>query len=113
FGYGLTGRNVFPVGCTSLDNEPTDLLTLQLTAVLISRFLLHLQSASLRAAGSMASSQVSSMDLNNSVILGRMIGSLGASITMDDYIGQQDGRAENMMSISTEDEEEPAHTSQE
>ncbi|TBU40537.1 hypothetical protein BD309DRAFT_822202, partial [Dichomitus squalens] len=26
FGYGLTGRNVFPVGCTSLDNEPTDLV---------------------------------------------------------------------------------------
>ncbi|TBU36047.1 hypothetical protein BD309DRAFT_72731 [Dichomitus squalens] len=87
--------------------------TIPLTAVLISRFLLHLQSASLRAAGSMASSQVSSMDLNNSVIFERVIGSLAASITMDDYIRQEDGRAENVMSISTEDEEEPTHTSQE
>ena len=57
--------------------------TFRLSTILIARFLLHLQSASLRAAGSVPSSQVSSMHLNGSMIE-RVVGSLGASIAVDD-----------------------------
>ncbi|TBU21404.1 hypothetical protein BD311DRAFT_678455, partial [Dichomitus squalens] len=65
-----------------------------LSAILISRFLLHLQSASLRTVGS--SSQVSSLYFERSLIFERVVGSLGASIAADDYLREDDyGEAGN------------------
>ena len=62
----------------------------RLSALLVSRFLLHLQSASLRSVGSdiMASSQTLPARLDDSLVFGRIVGSLGASITSDDYLDQ-------------------------
>ncbi|TBU52116.1 hypothetical protein BD310DRAFT_764256, partial [Dichomitus squalens] len=72
---------------------PTSVITnftILLSSILVSRFLLHLQSTSLQSVGSVAFSQASSMDLDHSLIFERVVGSLGASITRDDYIGQED-----------------------
>ncbi|TBU21405.1 hypothetical protein BD311DRAFT_734448 [Dichomitus squalens] len=57
-----------------------------LSAILVSRFLLHLQSASLRAVSSIPSSQISSLHLHRSLVFERIVGSLGASITVEDYL---------------------------
>ena len=56
-----------------------------MTALLISRFLLHLQEANLRAVG-MASSQAWSSHSEGSVIFERVVGSLGASITPGEFL---------------------------
>ncbi|TBU21643.1 hypothetical protein BD311DRAFT_221169 [Dichomitus squalens] len=72
---------------------PTSVITnftIPLSSVLVSRFLLHLQSTSLQSVGSVAFSQAFSMDLDHSLIFEGVVGSLGASITRDDYIGQED-----------------------
>ena len=70
--------------------------TYRLTAVLISRFLLHLQSASLRAVNCVSSSQASSTHTDQSIIFERVLGSLGASIASDDYLEEeQDDWVEN------------------
>ncbi|TBU36149.1 hypothetical protein BD309DRAFT_995694 [Dichomitus squalens] len=60
--------------------------TTPLSAVLISRFLLHLQTASLRAVGSIPSSQISSLHLDRSLVFERVVGSLGASIAAEDFL---------------------------
>ncbi|TBU22649.1 hypothetical protein BD311DRAFT_675584, partial [Dichomitus squalens] len=60
--------------------------TTPLSAVLISRFLLHLQTASLRAVGSIPSSQISSLHLDRSLVFEWVVGSLGASIAAEDYL---------------------------
>ncbi|TBU34124.1 hypothetical protein BD311DRAFT_747179 [Dichomitus squalens] len=62
--------------------------TTPLTALLVSRFLLHLQKASLRAVG-MASSQALTSE-DSSVIFERVVGSMGASIAPDEYLWQED-----------------------
>ncbi|TBU52338.1 hypothetical protein BD310DRAFT_832390, partial [Dichomitus squalens] len=60
--------------------------TVPLSAILVSRFLLHLQSASLRAMGSLPSSQMSSLHPDRSLVFERVVGSLGASIAAEDYL---------------------------
>ncbi|TBU52422.1 hypothetical protein BD310DRAFT_832199, partial [Dichomitus squalens] len=65
-------------------------LTSGLTSILVSRFLLHIQSASLRTVGSMPSSQVSSIELDRSLFMERAVGSLGTCIAADDYLGQDE-----------------------
>ncbi|TBU22619.1 hypothetical protein BD311DRAFT_675720 [Dichomitus squalens] len=60
-----------------------------LSAVLVSRFLLHLQSASLRAVGSVASSQALSAYFDGFTSFERVAGSLGASIRPEDYLAQE------------------------
>ena len=76
----------------------------RLSTILIARFLLHLQSASLRAVGSVPSSQVSSMHLNESMIE-RVVGSLGASIAVDDHLEQdrhsREESDEDLVSVQT------------
>ena len=62
----------------------------RLTALLLSRFLLNLQSASLRAIGSISPSQVSSVGLDHSLVFERVVGSLGASIALEDYQDEVD-----------------------
>ena len=63
----------------------------RLSAVLISRFLLHLQSASLRAAGSMPSFHASTTYLDDEMFSERVVGSLGAFITFEDFVDQDGG----------------------
>ena len=79
----------------------------RLSTILIARFLLHLQSASLRAVGSVPSLQVSSMCFNGSMIE-RVVGSLGASIAVDDYLEQdrnpREESDENLVSVQTREE---------
>ncbi|TBU51717.1 hypothetical protein BD310DRAFT_1003631 [Dichomitus squalens] len=164
FGFGMTGENIFPFGCTEMDDEPTSLshiliaadglaigatwftlglpnsvgqgvkadsiiyvgtiyfltlavlnslhlaftllsvdidavqpvsvvanFTTPLSAILVSRLLLHLQSASLRAVGSIPSSHISSLHLNRSLVFERVVGSLGASIVAEDYLKEDYG----------------------
>ncbi|TBU34123.1 hypothetical protein BD311DRAFT_683366 [Dichomitus squalens] len=62
--------------------------TTPLSAVLVSRFLLHLQSANLRAVG-MASSQALTASRDSTIVFDRVVGSLGASVVLDDYHGQE------------------------
>ncbi|TBU52344.1 hypothetical protein BD310DRAFT_970857 [Dichomitus squalens] len=73
--------------------QPISVVTIftnPLSAILVSRFLLHLQSASLRAVGSLPPSQVSSLHLDHSLVFERVIGSLGASIAAEDYFMEDD-----------------------
>ena len=63
--------------------------TARLSAVLVSRFLLHLQSASLRAVGSLPSVQASSAYVDRSLIFERVVGSLNTSLTPDDFLEQE------------------------
>ncbi|TBU39369.1 hypothetical protein BD309DRAFT_1012023 [Dichomitus squalens] len=70
--------------------------TTPLSAILVSRFLLHLQSASLRAVGSIPSSQFSSLHLDRSLVFERVIGSLGASITAEDYLKEDYSDGDNV-----------------
>ncbi|TBU47595.1 hypothetical protein BD309DRAFT_951589 [Dichomitus squalens] len=70
--------------------------TTPVTALLISRFLLHLQEASLRAVG-MASSQALTTSDTGSVIFERVVGSLGASIAPDEYPWQGDDVDDELM----------------
>ncbi|TBU21641.1 hypothetical protein BD311DRAFT_677894, partial [Dichomitus squalens] len=63
--------------------------TIPLTAVLVSRFLLHLQSASMRAMDATSSSRMQSTNVNHSLVFEHAIGSLGASISVDDYLVQE------------------------
>ncbi|TBU52354.1 hypothetical protein BD310DRAFT_889547 [Dichomitus squalens] len=74
--------------------QPVSVLTTfttPLSAILVSRFLLHLQSASLRAVGSIPSSQISSLHLDRSLVFERVVGSLGASIAAEDYLREDHG----------------------
>ncbi|TBU60060.1 hypothetical protein BD310DRAFT_923811 [Dichomitus squalens] len=74
--------------------EPTSVMTtftFPLSAILVSRFLLHLQSASLRAVGSIPSSQISSLHFDRSLVFERVVGSLGASIAPADYLNEDHG----------------------
>ncbi|TBU39372.1 hypothetical protein BD309DRAFT_983110 [Dichomitus squalens] len=66
-----------------------------LPAILVSRFLLHLQSASLRGVGSIPSSQISSLHLDRSLVLERVVGSLGVSIAAEDYFMEDSGDGDN------------------
>ena len=59
----------------------------RLTAILISRFLLHLQSANLRAIGGGSSSAFADTH-ESSIIFDRVVGSIGASIGTDDYFSR-------------------------
>ncbi|TBU36945.1 hypothetical protein BD309DRAFT_877374, partial [Dichomitus squalens] len=83
--------------------QPTSVVgdfTVPISAILLSRFLLHLQSASLRAVGSLSSSQASSApDPDRSITFERVVGSLSASITADDYNVEQEvdaGKSEDV-----------------
>ncbi|TBU52353.1 hypothetical protein BD310DRAFT_832408, partial [Dichomitus squalens] len=82
--------------------------TTPISAILVSRFLLHLQAASLRAVGSIPSSQVSSLHLDCSLVFERLVGSLGASIVAEDYLvedydnGDDVERAEGQTETSKE-----------
>ncbi|TBU41866.1 hypothetical protein BD309DRAFT_964364 [Dichomitus squalens] len=64
--------------------------TTPISAILVSRFLLRLQSPSLRGVGSIPSSQTSATNLDRSIIFDRVFGSLGASIARDDYLQTDD-----------------------
>ncbi|EJF61391.1 hypothetical protein DICSQDRAFT_170151 [Dichomitus squalens LYAD-421 SS1] len=88
FGFGLTGGNMPPFGCSAIGHEPEG-LDKKLTAVLVSRFLLHLQSASMRAMDATSSSRMQSTNVNHSLVFEHAIGSLGASISVDDYLVQE------------------------
>ena len=59
--------------------------TPSLTGILISRFLLHLQSASLRATG-IHSQHGLATSHDMSAVFDRIVGALGASIAQDDYL---------------------------
>ena len=83
------------VPCVPLHIYPLDRLTLRyrmhphyfsLSAALVSRFLLRLQSAHLQAVGSTTSIQLASMHLSNSRISQRIIGSLGAPVAVSNYL---------------------------
>ncbi|TBU21348.1 hypothetical protein BD311DRAFT_244193 [Dichomitus squalens] len=82
--------------------------TTPLSAILVSHFLLHLQSASLRAVGSIPSSQISSLHLDRSLVFERVVGSLGASISVEDHLEDDCGDDEN-----EERADEPTQTSRE
>ncbi|TBU23311.1 hypothetical protein BD311DRAFT_768781 [Dichomitus squalens] len=69
--------------------------TFPLSAILVSRFLLRLQSASLRAVGSIPSSQISSLHLDRSLVFERVVGSLGASIAAEDYLTEDHDDGDN------------------
>ncbi|KAI1791802.1 hypothetical protein LXA43DRAFT_1009216 [Ganoderma leucocontextum] len=64
--------------------------TTSLSAILISRFMLHLQHANLRTTG-MASSQEPTASNVGSLMFERAFGSLGASISPDDYFATEGG----------------------
>ncbi|TBU47615.1 hypothetical protein BD309DRAFT_987966 [Dichomitus squalens] len=68
--------------------------TVPLSAILISRFLLHLQGANLRAIGG-GSSHAFATTHNTSIIFNRVAGSIGAPIDADDYFSQDRGTTEN------------------
>ncbi|TBU60039.1 hypothetical protein BD310DRAFT_1006898, partial [Dichomitus squalens] len=89
--FTLLSISVAPLQSASVLTE----FTTPLSAILVSRFLLHLQSASLRAVGSIPSSQISSLHLNRSLVLERVVGSLGASITAEDYLKEDHGDDDN------------------
>ena len=59
----------------------------RLTAILISRFILHLHSANLRAIGGGSSSAFADTH-QTSIIFDRVVGSIGASIGTDDYFSR-------------------------
>ncbi|TBU36905.1 hypothetical protein BD309DRAFT_1067173 [Dichomitus squalens] len=82
--------------------------TAPLSAIIMSRFLLHLQSASLWAVGSMPSSQLSSLHPDRSLVFERVVGSLGASIAADDYLTEDHDDGDNV-----ERAEESTQTSRE
>ncbi|TBU52432.1 hypothetical protein BD310DRAFT_832189 [Dichomitus squalens] len=82
--------------------------TVPLSAILVSRFLLHLQSASLRAVGTIPSSQISSLHFDRSLVFERVIGSLGASIAAEDYLVEDYGDGDNV-----ERDDEQTETSRE
>ncbi|TBU34146.1 hypothetical protein BD311DRAFT_651137, partial [Dichomitus squalens] len=73
--------------------------TVPLSAILISRFLLHLQGANLRAIGG-GSSHAFATTHNTSIIFNRVAGSIGAPIDADDYFSQdvdpQDASSDGM-----------------
>ncbi|TBU40746.1 hypothetical protein BD309DRAFT_869679, partial [Dichomitus squalens] len=64
--------------------------SIPLSAILVSRFLLHLQAASLRSVGSIPSSQALSLSLNSSLVFERVVGSLasGTSLASEDYFAR-------------------------
>ena len=68
--------------------------TNRVSAVLVSRFLLHLQTANLRARG-LGSSQSLENPSGGSVIFERVIGSVGAQIAPEDYFDSDDMEFEN------------------
>ncbi|TBU60084.1 hypothetical protein BD310DRAFT_876186 [Dichomitus squalens] len=93
--------------------QPVSVMTVftpPISAILVSRFLLHLQSASLRAIGSVPSSQISSLHVDRSLVLERVVGSIGASIATKDYLIEDDGDGHD---VGRADEHEPAQTSRE
>ncbi|KAI1790287.1 hypothetical protein LXA43DRAFT_518592 [Ganoderma leucocontextum] len=63
--------------------------TIPLSAILVSRFMLDLQSANVRTTG-MASSQDLTAINEVSIVFDRFIGSLGAAISPDDYFEDHD-----------------------
>ncbi|TBU22632.1 hypothetical protein BD311DRAFT_732619 [Dichomitus squalens] len=92
--------SLLPLDITVL--QPTSVITtftVPLSATLVSRFLLHIQSASLRAVGSTSSLQFTYMHPANSLIYERVVGSLGASISANYYLNQDGGLGtdDNMM----------------
>ncbi|TBU38675.1 hypothetical protein BD309DRAFT_1022685 [Dichomitus squalens] len=68
--------------------------TYPLSAVLISRFLLHLQSVNLRALD-FGSSRALTPSHSSSIVFDRVAGSLGASLAPSDYFGPEDGSVED------------------
>ncbi|TBU60047.1 hypothetical protein BD310DRAFT_905623 [Dichomitus squalens] len=84
----------------------------RLSAILISRFLLHLQSASLRDVGFIASSHATSTNPEGSIIFDRVVGSLGTPIEAHDYIRPEDDYGEDDDEVRNE-EADPACTSRE
>ncbi|TBU21239.1 hypothetical protein BD311DRAFT_678924, partial [Dichomitus squalens] len=82
--------------------------TTPISAILVSCFLLHLQTAILRAVGSIPSSQVLSLHLDCSLVFERVVGSLGASIVAQEYLvedydnGDDVERAEGQTETSKE-----------
>ena len=61
--------------------------------MLVSRFILHLQSASIRAVYT-NSSQALTASNGSSIIFERVIGSLAASIAPDEYLEREDSSAD-------------------
>ncbi|TBU39942.1 hypothetical protein BD309DRAFT_871283 [Dichomitus squalens] len=86
--------------------------TIPLSAILISRFLLHLQSASLRDVGFIASSHATSTNPEGSIIFDRVVGSLGTPTEAHDYIRPEDDYGEDDDEVRNE-EADPACTSRE
>ncbi|TBU36810.1 hypothetical protein BD309DRAFT_691870 [Dichomitus squalens] len=60
--------------------------TTPLFAICLSRFLLHLQSANLRALAGMDTSEVLTASQNSSLVFERVVGSIGAIIEPEDYL---------------------------
>ncbi|TBU52426.1 hypothetical protein BD310DRAFT_832225, partial [Dichomitus squalens] len=82
--------------------------TVPVSSILVSRFLLHLQSANFRAVDSIQSSQTSLQNLHRSLVFERVVGSLAASISAEDYLredpsdGDHGGRANEPTQTSRE-----------
>ncbi|TBU52127.1 hypothetical protein BD310DRAFT_259673 [Dichomitus squalens] len=92
--------SLLPLDITVLQSKSViTTFTVPLSATLVSRFLLHIQSASLRAVGSTYSLQFTYMHPANSLIYERVVGSLGASISANDHLNQDGGLStdDNMM----------------
>ncbi|TBU51603.1 hypothetical protein BD310DRAFT_833971, partial [Dichomitus squalens] len=58
------------------------------SSMLLSRFLLHLQAANLRAVNG-GSSQASTAAYDGSIFFERVVGSMGASISSDDFLQEE------------------------
>lgn len=60
---------------------------LSVTAIIVQRFLFHLQAANRRTLGLDSSQMRSGAEWTSSLTFNRVIGSLGASIPPDDFLG--------------------------
>ena len=59
---------------------------ISLSAILVSRFMLHLQSANARSTGLTSSQDLTAVN-DTSLLFDRFVGSLGAAISPDNYFG--------------------------
>ena len=65
-----------------------------MTIIFVSRFLIKLQAANLRTVGANSSQHVSTID-DRSLKFGQAIGSLGASLSPEDYLEDADENGGN------------------
>ena len=79
-----------------------------MSAILLSRFLLHLQSANLRALsgrGSSAHAATTMTSPHGSIVFERVVGSLGASLVAEDFLSG----ARELTDVGDDDADAGAH----